>query len=251
VVITEDAAGNPLSIGRKTRVVSAAIRRAIYARDRHCRFPGCHNTRFLHIHHIRHWNEGGETSVGNGLLLCPRHHWLTHEGGYTLEQDWRGRWFFRRPDGRAVPECGYCPEDMLDEGAETAGAYFECRTVVAKPLTSAEASRASAEAPDTSAEAPHPSAEAPHPSEKTAAFNRLSRYAVEQSRICESTSDTSAEVSGVNEPATGGWMVRETSAEYHPLVVFSHARLRGGAPYRPRAGTDYGTRNTFMTSSPR
>jgi hypothetical protein len=38
-----------------------------------------------------------------------------HEGGFRIEKDYRDRWFFKRPDGRAVPSCGYRPEDMLDE----------------------------------------------------------------------------------------------------------------------------------------
>ena len=107
--------GNPQSVGRKTRTVPTAIKRALWARDRGCRFPGCGHTRFVDAHHIRHWSAGGETALGNLLLLCTRHHRLVHEGGFRIEKDYRDRWFFKRPDGRAVPDCGYRPEDMLDE----------------------------------------------------------------------------------------------------------------------------------------
>jgi hypothetical protein len=47
--------GRPLSIGRKTRTLSPALKRALRSRDRTCRFPGCGHHRFLHAHHIRHW----------------------------------------------------------------------------------------------------------------------------------------------------------------------------------------------------
>ena len=107
VVITEDETGEPLSVGRKTRTVSTAIKRALRARDKGCTFPGCHNTRFVDAHHIKHWSAGGETSLDNLMLLCSRHHRLVHEGGFRIERDYQDRWFFKRPDGRAVPACGY------------------------------------------------------------------------------------------------------------------------------------------------
>jgi len=116
VVITEDKDGEPLSIGRKTRIVSKAIQRALYARDNGCcRFPGCRNHRYLHSHHIEHWSNGGETSVDNLMLLCTKHHTLVHEGGFRIERDFRNRWYFVRPDGIAVPECGYSSLDMVDD----------------------------------------------------------------------------------------------------------------------------------------
>jgi hypothetical protein len=115
VVIVEDDQGQPLSVGRKTRTVPTAIKRALWARDRGCRFPGCGRRRFVDAHHIRHWSAGGETCLGNLLLLCTRHHRLVHEGGFRIEKDYQDRWFFKRPDGRAVPSCGYRPEDMLDD----------------------------------------------------------------------------------------------------------------------------------------
>jgi hypothetical protein len=77
--------GEPLSVGRKTRTVPPSIRRALQARDRCCRFPGCDNRRFLDAHHVEHWAEGGETSLANLVLLCGRHHRYLHEGGYTLD----------------------------------------------------------------------------------------------------------------------------------------------------------------------
>jgi hypothetical protein len=116
VVLTEDENGEPLNIGRKSRIIPKAIERALYARDRGCcRFPGCSNHRFLHSHHIDHWSNGGETSLENLMLLCTKHHTLVHEGGYRIERDFRHRWYFVRPDGRAIPEGGYSSIDMIDD----------------------------------------------------------------------------------------------------------------------------------------
>jgi len=108
VVITEDETGEPLSIGRKARIVPKAIQRALRSRDNACcKFPGCRNRRYLHSHHVEHWSNGGGTSLDNLMLLCTRHHTLVHEGGFRIEKDFRNRWYFLRPDGIAVPECGY------------------------------------------------------------------------------------------------------------------------------------------------
>jgi len=115
VVIVEDDNGNPLSVGRKTRTVPTAIKRALEARDRGCTFPDCKNKRFVDTHHSRHWSAGGETSIDNLLLICSRHHRLVHEGGYRIERDYQDRWFFKRPDGLAVPACGYRAADMIDD----------------------------------------------------------------------------------------------------------------------------------------
>ena len=108
VVIAEDADGEPLSIGRKSRVVPLAIERAVRARDHNCcTFPGCRNRRFLDCHHIKHWSKKGETSLRNLTLLCTKHHTLVHEGGFRIERDFQDQWCFIRPDGVAVPSCGY------------------------------------------------------------------------------------------------------------------------------------------------
>jgi len=116
VIIGEDENGEPLNIGRKTRTVPTAIKRALIARDKSCAFPGCHHTRFVDAHHIEHWSAGGETSLDNLMLLCSQHHKLVHEGGFTIERDFQNHWFFKRPDGRAVPACGYRIQDTMDDG---------------------------------------------------------------------------------------------------------------------------------------
>ena len=120
LVIVENEHGEPLSVGRKTRTVPTAIKRALRARDKGCTFPGCHNKRFVDAHHIRHWSAGGETSLDNLMLLCSRHHRLVHEGGLGIERDFQNRWFFKRPDGRAVPSCGYRAQDTIDDGIDAA-----------------------------------------------------------------------------------------------------------------------------------
>jgi hypothetical protein len=69
-----------LDVGRKTRVWTAAQRRAIIARDRHCVRPGCDRPpQWCDIHHKTHWANGGTTSVDQGELLCRFHHTLTHK----------------------------------------------------------------------------------------------------------------------------------------------------------------------------
>lgn len=83
---------------------SASFRllRALEARDGGCRFPGCENRRFLDAHHVRHWIDGGATSLENTALLCRRHHRFVHEHGFAIER--RGdTWVFRDPDGAIVP----------------------------------------------------------------------------------------------------------------------------------------------------
>ena len=115
VVLMENEQGEPLSIGRKSRLIPKAIVRALHARDQGCcRFPGCGNRRYLHSHHVEHWSNGGETSLLNLMLLCTKHHTLVHEGGFRIERDFRNCWYFLRPDGIAVPESGYRYSDTYD-----------------------------------------------------------------------------------------------------------------------------------------
>ena len=124
VILGEDENGEPLNIGRKTRTVPTAIKRALVARDKSCAFPGCHHTRFVDAHHIQHWSAGGETSLDNLMLLCSQHHKLVHEGGFAIERDYQDRWFFKRPDGRAVPACGYSTRDTLDDDVGNVSELF-------------------------------------------------------------------------------------------------------------------------------
>lgn len=93
--------GKTLSVGRKTRSIPPAIRRALQHRDRGCQFPGCTHQRHVDAHHIHHWAQGGSTNVANLVLLCRHHHRLLHEGGFTLSGR-PGRLLFRRPDGRPL-----------------------------------------------------------------------------------------------------------------------------------------------------
>ena len=128
VVLTRDAGGRVLDVGRRRRTVPPAIRRALEFRDRGgCRFPGC-GCRFTDAHHIRHWADGGETKLDNLVLLCRRHHRMVHEGGFRVEMTESGEdggedggksaVRFVCPDGRViwpVPETPHLPADPVHE----------------------------------------------------------------------------------------------------------------------------------------
>ncbi|MCU1375378.1 MAG: endonuclease [Actinomycetia bacterium] len=87
--------GNPIGVGRQTRVPNRAARRATKARDRHCRWPGCDERRFVEAHHRVHWADGGVTDLDNLVLLCWFHHQFLHEGGFTIDEHHQ----VFRPDG--------------------------------------------------------------------------------------------------------------------------------------------------------
>ena len=103
------ARGSVLDVGRKTRTIPPALRRALDARDRGCRFPGC-GLRFTDAHHIVHWADGGETKLDNTVLLCRVHHRRVHEGGYTVCIDRDGQVVFFTPSGKALFEAPPMPE---------------------------------------------------------------------------------------------------------------------------------------------
>jgi hypothetical protein len=99
VRIIEGPTGEPLDVGRKTRTIPPAIRRALNARDKGCRFPGCSFKRYVDGHHVRHWAEGGETKLSNLVTLCRFHHRLVHEGQVEIQTLDDGAFRFIRPDG--------------------------------------------------------------------------------------------------------------------------------------------------------
>ncbi len=103
VVMRHDDEGRLLEVGARTRTIPPALRRALLHRDATCRFPGCH-ARVGEGHHVRHWAQGGPTTLGNLVLLCRRHHHAIHEEGYQVSRGPDGTLEFRRPDGRALPD---------------------------------------------------------------------------------------------------------------------------------------------------
>jgi hypothetical protein len=81
-----------VDVGRAARVVSGATRRALNARDQHCQWPGCERpASWSAAHHLVHWVQGGATDLSNLILLCHRHHWMAHEGGWKLARSNDGR----------------------------------------------------------------------------------------------------------------------------------------------------------------
>ena len=104
VVLRHAADGQVLDVGRRTRTVPSAMRRALLSRDRgQCQFPGC-ESRHCDAHHVEHWADGGETRLQNLVLACRFHHRALHEGGFrVVPADTAGQFRFLRPDGTPLP----------------------------------------------------------------------------------------------------------------------------------------------------
>jgi hypothetical protein len=85
-----------LDHGRATRTITPALYRALLIRDRGCRWPGCHRPpQWCEGHHVIAWNHQGPTRLDNLVLLCTRHHHLTH-GQAGHPQGWQLK---LHPDG--------------------------------------------------------------------------------------------------------------------------------------------------------
>jgi hypothetical protein len=102
IALIENDDGEPLNVGRKTRTISAPLRRVLNARDKGCRFPGCCNSRYIDAHHVVHWANGGETKPSNLISLCRFHHHAVHEGGIRIEILDDGACRFVKPSGAAI-----------------------------------------------------------------------------------------------------------------------------------------------------
>src|SRR5438093_1409997 len=103
VVMQHARDGRIVEVAAKSRTIPPALRRALHHRDRGCRFPGC-GVRLGQGHHIRHWAQGGPTTLSNLAMLCRRHHRAVHEEGYQVARQADGQLQFRRPDGHLFPE---------------------------------------------------------------------------------------------------------------------------------------------------
>ena len=103
------AEGCVLDVGRTRRLVTPPIWTALVARDHHCAFPGCTRPPVMcHAHHIRHWADGGATSLDNLVLLCGHHHRTVHHSPWQvrLAAD-------RRPEFLPPVKGGRPPPDWL------------------------------------------------------------------------------------------------------------------------------------------
>jgi Domain of unknown function (DUF222) len=90
--------GEPLDVGRLTRVIPTAIRRALVARDQGCAFPGCDRpASWCDAHHCKHWADGGATAVCNLCLLCTHHHDVVHHDGWDIIMINAMPWFIPPP----------------------------------------------------------------------------------------------------------------------------------------------------------
>jgi hypothetical protein len=133
VIMRHDEDGRIVEVGARTRTIPPALRRALHHRDKNCRFPGC-GVRVAEGHHVRHWANGGPTTLGNLVLLCRRHHRAVHEEGFRVARGPDDVLEFRRPDGSVLPDVpapAAIPEDpvtALRAGHEAQGLHLHART---------------------------------------------------------------------------------------------------------------------------
>lgn len=105
VECTIDREGNPLYLGRETRLFSSKQRLALAIRDGGCRWRGCDRPpSFCEAHHIDEYDaDGGRTDIDRGILLCRHHHMQLHHGGWKITRDGLGDFVLHPPPGRGDP----------------------------------------------------------------------------------------------------------------------------------------------------
>src|SRR5213594_1651482 len=135
VVMRHGRDGRVVEVAARTRTIPPALRRALHHRDHGCRFPGC-GRRFGQGHHLRHWAQGGPTTLSNLALLCPRHHRAVHEEGYQLDRQPDGELRFRHPDGRPLPEVP-TPLEVLGDPVKILRAQHDAEGLVLHARTAA------------------------------------------------------------------------------------------------------------------
>jgi hypothetical protein len=108
-----DLSGAVIDVGRRTRKIPPALRRALRERDRgRCQHPGC-DSRRTDAHHIRYWANGGQTNLANLISFCKRHHRLAHDKDYIIAATPAGFAFYSK-DGVPIPGCPQLPQGPGD-----------------------------------------------------------------------------------------------------------------------------------------
>ena len=128
-----DSLGKPIKVGKKTQAIPTRVKRAVRARDRGCRFPGCGQRLFTDVHHIRWRSRGGSNRLANLAELCWHHHWLVHEGGWGLEAEPDGELVAIQPNGEllALRSVAIDPGDGSIEARNTkTGVVIEPDTLI-------------------------------------------------------------------------------------------------------------------------
>ena len=142
VPVVDGPNGEPLSVGRRTRSIPPSVRRALAGRDRGCRFPGCPTTHRLHGHHVKHWANGGETSLDNLILLYPTRHLLVDEGGFDVQRLDDGAFRFTNPHGLAISpprrQATSSPDTIVDQN-DSLGLAIDCETATPNKGTRGQA----------------------------------------------------------------------------------------------------------------
>ncbi|HVX42953.1 MAG TPA: HNH endonuclease signature motif containing protein [Mycobacteriales bacterium] len=66
-------------MSKPQRTIPGALRRAVYARDGGCTFPGCTRPAgWADIHHVIPWEQRNEHQIDNLMTVCGYHHRLVH-----------------------------------------------------------------------------------------------------------------------------------------------------------------------------
>ena len=145
--VLENERGEVLNIGRRSRIVPWHIAHALRIRDGGCRFPGCNRHRWTDAHHIRHWADGGETSLENLVTLCRYHHRELHRGEYRIECGAGGELIFMDAQQQAIPPALH-PQFGDEPGSggaagttDTSDATADAPDTAATPVTTTAADR--------------------------------------------------------------------------------------------------------------
>jgi hypothetical protein len=126
-VAIDDDVGHTMYEGRARRFPTAAQRREVMRRDRHCRFPGCTNVTFADVHHIIPWEPGGKTDLENLALMCLHHHHVVHSNGWTMSGSADEELHIVGPSGRPLisrpsPQWTRATDGGLDRSRSAAAA---------------------------------------------------------------------------------------------------------------------------------
>ena len=97
-------------------------------------FSGCPAIHRLHGHHVKHWADGGETSLDNLILLCPTHRRLMHGGGFDVQRLYDGAFRFTNPYRVAIRpprrQATSSPKTIIVQN-ESLGLAIDCETATA------------------------------------------------------------------------------------------------------------------------